>query len=143
DMTDKKSDNETTKPGSAPAAATVQDYVDCITEQEVIRRQWDAFFAAFDVVIAPCYATPAFVHFDEPDPWPGLNRTLDIDGAEVAYAPQHAWPLFAGMAQLPATVAPIGRTRGGLPIGAQIIGPFLEDLTPIALLTAVTPTQGP
>jgi amidase len=28
--------------------------------------------------------------------------------------------------------APIGRTQTGLPIGAQFIGPYLEDLTPIA-----------
>jgi amidase len=28
-------------------------------------------------------------------------------------------------------VAPIGRTDSGLPIGVQIIGPHLEDLTPI------------
>ena len=109
--------------GGPPPKATIKDYVDCITAQEVIRRQWDAFFRAFDVVIAPCYATPAFPHIGEPDPWPGLNRTLRIDGADVPYAPQHAWPLMSGMPQLPATVAPIGRTRGGLPIGAQFIGP--------------------
>jgi amidase len=118
--------------GGSPPKATVQDYVDCITAQEVIRRQWDAFFQTFDVVIAPCYATPAFPHIAAPDPWPGLNRTLSIDGVEVPYAPQHAWPLLAGMPQLPATAVPIGRTRSGLPIGAQFIGPFLEDLTTIA-----------
>ena len=67
----------------------------------------------------------------EPDPWPGLNRSLLVDGAEVAYAPQHAWPLIACPPHLPATAAPIGRTRGGLPIGVQIIGPYLEDLTTI------------
>ena len=32
---------------------------------------------------------------------------------------------------LPATVAPIGQTPGGLPVGAQIIGPYLEDRTTI------------
>ncbi len=128
--------------GGPPPKATIKDYIDCITEQEVIRRQWDAFFRAFDVVIAPCYATPAFPHFSEPDPWPGLNRTLRIDGADFPYAPQHAWPLMSGMPQLPATVAPIGRTRGGLPIGAQFIGPFLEDLTTIGFAGLVSATFG-
>jgi amidase len=127
--------------GSTPKA-TVKDYVECITAQEVIRRQWDVFFRSFDVVIAPCYATPAFPHISEPDPWPGLNRTLRIDGAEVAYAPQHAWPLMAGMPQLPATTMPIGRTRGDLPIGAQFIGPFLEDLTTIAFAAYVSAEFG-
>jgi amidase len=129
-------------PEAPPPRATVKDFYDCFKAQELIRRQWDAFFQSFDVVIAPCYATPAFPHFSEPDPWPGLNRTLRIDGADVAYAPQHAWPLLAGMPNLPATVAPIGRTRGGLPIGAQFIGPFLEDLTTIAFAAQVSEAFG-
>ena len=32
---------------------------------------------------------------------------------------------------LPATVAPIGHSEQGLPIGVQIIGPYLEDRTTI------------
>jgi len=97
-----------------------------------LRRQWDAFFKSYDVVIAPAYSVPAFRYFAEHDPWPGLNRKLRINDAEVAYAPQHAWPLIAGMPHLPATCAPIGRSKEGLPIGAQFIGPFLEDRTTIA-----------
>ncbi|MEQ8178571.1 MAG: amidase family protein [Amphiplicatus sp.] len=124
------------------ADATIKDYSDCFTAQELVRRQWDVFFRSFDVVIAPCYATAAFAHFSEPDPWPGLNRTLRIDGVEVPYAPQHAWALYAGMARLPVTAAPIGRTRGGLPIGAQFIGPYLEDLTTIAFAAHVSEEFG-
>jgi amidase len=32
---------------------------------------------------------------------------------------------------LPATIAPIGLTDEGLPVGIQIMGPYLEDATPI------------
>jgi amidase len=53
----------------------------------VLRRQWDVFFKSFDLVIAPCYATAAFPQFAEPDPWPGLNRMLAVNGAEVVFAP--------------------------------------------------------
>ena len=119
-------------PDAPPPKGTVKDFYDCFTAQEVLRRKWDVFFKSFDVVVAPCYSVPAFPHFDEPDPWPGLKRRLLIDGADVAYAPQHAWPLIAGLPHLPATAAPVGRTRGALPIEAQFIGPFLEDLTTIA-----------
>ena len=35
------------------------------------------------------------------------------------------------MAYLPATVAPVGRARDGLPVGVQIVGPYLEDRTPV------------
>jgi amidase len=118
--------------GGTPDEATPKDLHEAVKAKELLRRAWDGFFEAFDVVVAPCYATPAFPHFAEPDPWPGLNRSLLIDGAEVDYAPQHAWPLIACPPHLPATAAPIGRTRGGLPIGVQIIGPYLEDLTTIA-----------
>ncbi len=30
-------------------------------------------------------------------------------------------------------VVPVGLTKEGLPVGAQIIGPYLEDATPIDL----------
>jgi len=47
-----------------------------------------------------------------------------------------AWPITAGesswMKWLPSTVIPVGRTAGGLPVGVQIVGPYLEDRTPLA-----------
>ena len=129
-------------PPDTPASVSVKDYVDCLMAQESVRRQWDAFFRGFDVLIAPCYATAAFTHFEQQDPWPGLNRTLSIDGREVAYAPQHAWPLIAGMPRLPATVVPIGTTRDGLPIAMQVIGPFLEDRSTIGFAAQASAAFG-
>jgi amidase len=43
------------------------------------------------------------------------------------------WTAFASLTGLPATVAPVGFTREGLPVGVQIVGPYLEDATPIDL----------
>ena len=37
------------------------------------------------------------------------------------------------MAGLPATVAPLARDADSLPLGVQIIGPYLEDRSTIAL----------
>jgi amidase len=119
-------------PNAPEPKGTIKDYYDCLIAQEVLRRKWDTFFKSFDVVIAPCYSSVAFPYFAEHDPWPGLNRKLRVNGTDIPYAPQHAWPLIAGMPHLPATAAPIGRTSDGLPIGAQFFGPFLEDLTTIA-----------
>ena len=41
------------------------------------------------------------------------------------------WISLATLSGCPATVAPVGRTRSGLPVGLQIMGPYLEDATPI------------
>jgi amidase len=54
------------------------------------------------------------------------------DGKPIRYLDQLAWPSFATINGLPATVMPIGHTASGLPIGVQIIGGYLGDLTTIA-----------
>ena len=41
------------------------------------------------------------------------------------------WASLATFAHLPASVAPVKRTDAGLPVGVQIIGPYLEDATTI------------
>ena len=55
-------------------------------------------------------------------------RRLDVDGQSQPYINNIIWAGPATGAGLPATVAPIGRTETGLPIGVQIIGPYLEEL---------------
>ena len=63
---------------------------------------------------------------------PQFARILDVDGAKVPYFDQTVWAGIATLNGLPATIAPIDRTAHGLPIGAQIIGGFLDDRTTIA-----------
>ena len=94
-----------------------------------LRAQWRALFAEFDVVLCPPFAVPAFPH-DHSEPRD--NRTIDIDGKPHPYISLIVWGTLATPPGLPATVAPIGRSPSGLPIGVQIIGPLLEDRTTIA-----------
>ena len=42
----------------------------------------------------------------------------------------------------PATVAPAGKTPQGLPVGIQILGPYLEDATPIRLAGLLAKEHG-
>jgi amidase len=62
---------------------------------------------------------------------PAPANGLIIDGQPTPYFLQLAWAGIATLANLPATAIPIGQTKAGLPIGAQVIGPYLEDLTTI------------
>ena len=54
-----------------------------------------------------------------------------IDGAWHDYADQLVWAGVASVPGTPATVLPIGTSEGGLPIGAQVIGPMFGDHTTI------------
>jgi len=48
----------------------------------------------------------------------------------------------ATLAYLPATAAPSGRSRGGLPVGIQIIGPSFEDRTCIEFAKLLADVAG-
>ncbi|MFI4976469.1 MAG: amidase family protein [Caulobacterales bacterium] len=95
-----------------------------------IQRRWAAVFEDIDVIIAPPYGTPAPKHF----PLGGFaERKLTINGQETPYAAQLAWPGMVTLPGLPATCIPAGKTAAGLPVGVQVIGPYLEDLTTITV----------
>jgi amidase len=93
-----------------------------------IADRWRRLFREWDVVLCPVMPTPAFVH-DHSDK---TARRISIDGTEVPYGDQTMWNSIATLAGLPATAMPIGRSDEGLPIGMQVIGPYLEDRTTIA-----------
>ncbi len=95
-----------------------------------MRRAWSAFFREWDVLLCPVIATPAFPHDHTGDP---TTRTLDVDGQTIRYNEQLFWPGIIGGFHLPATVAPLGLSAEGLPIGVQIAGPVFGDLTTLSV----------
>jgi amidase len=112
-------------PGQASISAF--DWLDLLDAQVAVRRQWGEVFRSFDVVLTPTFQTVAYPHnTDEPD-----KRVLHFDGAPHPYFDGLAYPSLALLANLPSTAFPAGFTKGGLPIGLQAIGPYLEDRTPI------------
>jgi amidase len=111
-----------------PDLISAHEWMNLRDAQLAVRRRWTRLFEDFDVVLAPTFGMVAFEHqTGEP-----AARTLSIDGRATPYFDQLAWPGVATLANLPATAVPIGLNPAGLPIGAQIIGPYLEDRTTLA-----------
>ena len=58
-----------------------------------------------------------------------MSRTMMVNGLERPANDLIRWPGLIGVAYLPSTVVPVGRTSSGLPVGIQVVGPYLGDLT--------------
>jgi amidase len=107
--------------------ATLPQVVDQERRRMASRAAWGRHFDQVDVFLCPATFTPAFPH----DTRPFEARTITTPEGERPYADQAFWVSHASLPGLPAVAAPLGRTPGGLPVGAQIIGPLHEDDTPI------------
>lgn len=103
--------------------------------REGYRRAWDEFFASFDILITPVAPTTALVH----DHRPVEARTVQLGGQAVPYMQQSFWCALATLGDLPAVVIPAGIAADGLPVGLQMIGPYLGERTLLAF-AALTET---
>lgn len=107
-------------------------------EREEVRAQWAAFFTDYDVLLCPVAASAAFPHDQKRE---RVARSIVVNGRAEDYNAQLYWAGIASLPNLPGTAAPAGRTPGGLPVGVQIVAPYLEDHTGIEfarLLARVT-----
>jgi amidase len=95
-----------------------------------LRAQWRELFKTYDAVICPIMPTPAFPHDHSADQ---EARRIKVDNREIVYPDQLAWPGIATLPGLPSTAIPTGFAPDGLPVGVQIVGPWLEDRTPLKL----------
>ena len=94
------------------------------------RRAWSAFFRDWDVLLCPPIATAALPHMQQGATW---ERSITIEGRTIAYNDMLFWPGLTCGYHLPASVAPLGFTRAGLPMGVQIAGPIYGDRMTIAV----------
>jgi amidase len=109
------------------------DLVGWGAQREGYRQAWRAFFRDWDVLLAPAINLLAYPHVERA--WPrderDIGRTLDVNGRNVPYGYGLVYPSLSTVAGQPATAFPLGISGEGLPIGLQVVGPYLEDLTPL------------
>src|SRR4029079_13470576 len=84
----------------------------------------------YDALLTPVAPVAAIHHDHTPDV---ASRTITVNGAARPYTDLSTWTGLAGGSYLPAAVAPVGLTTNGLPIGIQVIAPYLEDRTAVDL----------
>jgi len=109
-----------------------------------LRRIWSGFFREWDVLLCPSFSTAALPHMQEGASILNVagrppvqaahihtgkvwERTATINGRAVPYNDMLFWPGLTAGYHLPATIVPMGFTRAGLPLGAQIAGPIYGD----------------
>jgi len=89
--------------------------------QRAVMAAWQQRFAraagGVDVVLAPCVSQPA------------TRYGQSVDGDDLV-----SWNRMGSIGKLPSTVLALGPgSHSGLPLGVQVLGPYLEDLTPLRL----------
>jgi amidase len=100
-------------------------------QRGVIRQRWAEFFADVDILLCPVAPVPAFRHVHCPD-GPNWRHSTLADHGDRPYGDLVRWCALIGSAYLPVTVPPVGRTTGGLPVGIQVVAPYLHDRTALA-----------
>jgi amidase len=118
--------------------ATLSEVVEHEHRRMATRAAWSRYFNEIDVFLCPVNFTPAFPH----DTRPFEERTITTPEGERSYNDQTFWVSHASLPGLPAVAAPVGHTRNGLPVGAQIMGPLYEDNTAITFAELLTDIIG-
>jgi amidase len=119
--------------GDAPLARTMRlvamrhrEWLSHNERRLQLRKCWEAFFEDWDVMLLPVMPCAAIPH-DHSEPQSA--RLAWVGGEARPYWDLVTWMGPAGACYLPATVVPVGRLDNGLPVGIQIVGPYLHDRT--------------
>ncbi len=104
---------------------TYREWIDLNNQRERDRLAWRDYFATVDLLLTPITPTTAPPH-DTDRPFD--DRTVVANGEERSILEQWFWASLANPTYLPALAVPAGIAADGLPIGLQVVGPFMGDL---------------
>jgi amidase len=105
-----------------------RDWLALNEERTRLRWKWHEWFKDYDLMLLPVFPLPPHLHMQDV---PSDLRTYRVNGKDVTHAQLLFWAGLTGVAYLPATAAPAGFTKSGLPVGVQIVGPHYGDRTTI------------
>ncbi len=105
-----------------------RDWLMLDEERAKMRWKWHEYFKEYDLLLCPAFPIAAHEHILDVPPY---QRSYMINGKTLAHSHQVYWAGLTGVVYLPATVAPAGFTKSGLPVGVQIVGPHYGDRTTI------------
>ncbi len=105
-------------------AMTHRDWIRTDRIRTSLANQWRAFFREWDVIVCPAMHTAALEH----DHSKISKRDIEINGDICNYNHMSMWSSIATLTGQPSTAMPVG-VYDGLPVGVQVIGPYLEDYT--------------
>jgi amidase len=95
---------------------------------------WHDWFERFDVLLCPVTPMPAFPHVA----WgPPAERVIEINERAYPVVFATAWTGMVGVAYLPSSVVPVGRTSAGLPVGMQVVAGRHRDNTALHFATQI------
>ena len=115
-----------------------RDWHHAAEERVRMQRAWAGFFESYDALLIPAAPTTAWPH-DNAD---RFDRIITVDNKTIGYYDELFWAGLTGVVYLPSTVIPMGLDRNGLPMGVQIVGPYLEDRTAIELARHIEKLTG-
>jgi amidase len=108
-------------------------------KREQLRVRVAEYFRDVDALLMPVAVVPAIPHTHDV---PLASRVMKTNDGNRPYLDMFGWVGLATVAYLPATAVPVGRTEHGLPVGIQIVGPYLEDRTPLAVARGIEELLG-
>ena len=101
-----------------------REWIKVDERRERLRRQWAAWFVDHDALLCPVGPVAAQPLSDKDL----MSRTMIVNGSERPANDLISWPGLMGVAYLPSTVVPVGRTSSGPP-SVSNRGPYLGDFT--------------
>lgn len=113
-----------------------RDWDELRRQRTLVRQAWHDFFADVDVLLCPVTVVPPFRHVHAVEGSNFEHSTL-ADHDDRPYLDLLPWNSLIGSAYLPVTTAPIGRTSSGLPVGIQVVAPYLHDRTALAFARCI------